>query len=130
MVEVLLIDACVYLERRRGRRIFLDYRENPGEGEIDFSKLGKEAFDYLSQAGACFGRPIDRLRHMNLPAVEFYQSRGVDLEQEPLEIALCAQHNNGVASCRCLVADQYQRSFCGWERSAEHMAYTGQEEAL
>ena len=32
---------------------------------------------------------------MNAPAVEFYQERGVDLTREPLEIALCAQHNNG-----------------------------------
>ena len=32
---------------------------------------------------------------MNLPAVEFYRDKGVDLETEPLEISLCAQHNNG-----------------------------------
>jgi len=32
---------------------------------------------------------------MNQPAVDFYRDRKVDLENEPLEIALCAQHNNG-----------------------------------
>ena len=118
-----LIDACVYLERRRGRRIFLDYRENPGEGEIDFSKLGKEAFDYLSQAGACFGRPIDRLRHMNLPAVEFYRSRGVDLEQEPLEIALCAQHNNGGLLVDAWWQTNIKGFFAAGEVSGTHGVY-------
>ena len=32
---------------------------------------------------------------MNAPAVESYRKRGVDLEKAPLEISLCAQHNNG-----------------------------------
>ena len=32
---------------------------------------------------------------MNHPAVDFYRSKGVDLEHEMLEIAVCAQHNNG-----------------------------------
>jgi succinate dehydrogenase/fumarate reductase flavoprotein subunit len=41
------------------------------------------------------GTPIGRLSHMNAPAVELYASRGVDLRSQMLEIALCAQHNNG-----------------------------------
>ena len=32
---------------------------------------------------------------MNLPAVQLYLGKGVDLEKEMLEIALSAQHNNG-----------------------------------
>jgi len=32
---------------------------------------------------------------MNMPAYDLYLSKGVDLEKEMLEIALCAQHNNG-----------------------------------
>ena len=32
---------------------------------------------------------------MNPPAVEIYQEHGIDLHKEPLEIAVCAQHNNG-----------------------------------
>ena len=32
---------------------------------------------------------------MNMPAYDLYLNKGVDLEKEMLEIALCAQHNNG-----------------------------------
>jgi succinate dehydrogenase/fumarate reductase flavoprotein subunit len=32
---------------------------------------------------------------MNTPAIEIYKENGIDLYTEPLEIAVCAQHNNG-----------------------------------
>ncbi len=32
---------------------------------------------------------------MNPPAVDLYTAHGIDLGREPLEIAVCAQHNNG-----------------------------------
>ena len=47
------------------------------------------------KAGATQGLPIDRLRHMNPPAIEIYAENGIDLTREPLEIAVCAQHLNG-----------------------------------
>ncbi len=91
-----LIDLIVYTESKvKNRRIFLDYRENPLGGDFSFDCLGEEAHEYLRKTGALFGKPIDRLNHMNAPAVEFYRSKGVDLATEMLEIALCAQHNNG-----------------------------------
>lgn len=91
-----LIDLLVYQESQiKGRRVFLDFRKNPGEDEIDFHELSEEAFEYLSRAGACFGTPIERLSHMNGPAVEFFLGKGVNLNTEMLEIAVCAQHNNG-----------------------------------
>jgi succinate dehydrogenase/fumarate reductase flavoprotein subunit len=39
--------------------------------------------------------PLARLKKMNPPAIELYRSHGIDLAREPLEIAVCAQHNNG-----------------------------------
>lgn len=84
-----------------GRRVFLDFRTNPGgRAEIDYSALTDEARAYLEKAGACFGTPLQRLRKMNEPAVDFYAGKGVDLAEEMLEIALCAQHNNGGAAFR------------------------------
>ena len=118
-----LIDICVYLEQNRGRRIFLDYRKNPLEEKIAFERLIPEAFSYLSQAGACFGTPIDRLRHMNPLAVEFYRSRGVDLEKEPLEIALCAQHNNGGLSVDAWWQTNLKGFFAAGEVSGTHGVY-------
>ena len=92
-----VIDLLVYRERViLGRRVYLDYRKNPfGLESLDYHQLTAEAEAYLKKAGACFGLPIDRLRHMNGPAVELYRSKGVALEEEMLEIALCAQHHNG-----------------------------------
>ncbi|MCH3918387.1 MAG: FAD-binding protein [Spirochaetia bacterium] len=90
-----LIDLLVYQETLRGRRVFLDFRSNPGNVPVDFSLLSAEARAYLEKAGVCFGTPVERLGKMNAPALDFYASRGVDLSRQPLEVALCAQHNNG-----------------------------------
>jgi succinate dehydrogenase/fumarate reductase flavoprotein subunit len=95
-----LIDILVYNETVvKGRRVFLDYMKNPslrgcGE-ELDFALLGEEAYKYLENSGALFGTPIARLEKMNKPAIELYKNNGIDLYTEYLEIAVCAQHNNG-----------------------------------
>ena len=90
-----LIDVLVYQEYLKGRRVFLDYRSNPAGGRFRFDDLDQEAYRYLQRAGACFGTPYQRLCHMNQPAADFYAERGVNLEEVPLEVAVCAQHNNG-----------------------------------
>ncbi|PLR76762.1 oxidoreductase [Bacillus sp. V3-13] len=95
-----IIDILVYNERVvKGRRVFMDFRSNPeGDdriGAFTFNDLEPEASEYLERSGALFGTPIERLEKMNKLAIEFYQSRGIDLYKEPLEIAVCSQHNNG-----------------------------------
>ncbi|MGN1163356.1 MAG: FAD-binding protein, partial [Candidatus Ornithospirochaeta sp.] len=90
-----IIDILVYLETKKGRRVYLDYTKDPLGGNFDFSSLSTEAYSYLEKAGALVEKPIERLRIMNSPAISFYHDKGVDLEKEPLEISLCAQHNNG-----------------------------------
>lgn len=92
-----VIDLLVYRENvLLGRRVFLDFRRNPyGYDELPYDTLTEEAREYLEKAGACFGNPLERLLHMNEPAYDLYLSKGVDLRTEMLEIALCAQHNNG-----------------------------------
>ena len=93
-----LIDLLVYIERElRGRRVFMDFRINPdgGTGRPDVEAQHPEVREYLSQSGAWADRPIDRLRLLNEPAVTLYRDHGIRLESEPLEIAVCVQHNNG-----------------------------------
>lgn len=95
-----LIDVLVYIETQvNGRRVFMDFRENPqGDqqiGELKFDDLAPEAFQYLKQSAALFGTPIERLAQMNPLAIELYARNGIDIRQEPLEVAVCAQHNNG-----------------------------------
>ncbi|MDO5566147.1 MAG: FAD-binding protein, partial [Planctomycetia bacterium] len=89
-----LIDLIVYYETVvRGRRVFLDFRSNP-DG-MKFDELAPEAYEYLEKSDALFGTPLERLRHMNPGAVQLYLDHGIDLASEPLEIAVCSQHNNG-----------------------------------
>jgi succinate dehydrogenase/fumarate reductase flavoprotein subunit len=89
-----LVDILVYIESvERGRRVFLDFRTNPAG--FDFGRLGAEAAEYLRKSGATAGTPFDRLRTMNPGAIQLYRDHGIDLEREMLEVAVCAQHNNG-----------------------------------
>jgi succinate dehydrogenase/fumarate reductase flavoprotein subunit len=95
-----LIDILVYQETvLKGRRVFLDFRRNPGGGgkiaEFDFKLLNPEALTYLERSRALLSTPIQRLARMNPPAIEIYREHGIELNTEPLEIGLCAQHNNG-----------------------------------
>ncbi|MBQ7573284.1 MAG: FAD-binding protein [Clostridia bacterium] len=91
-----LIDVLVYNEISvKGRRVWLDFRKNPSALKSDFTNVGKVCYEYLKNSQSLFGTPIERLKHMNTPAIELYQKHGIDIEQEMLEIAVCAQHNNG-----------------------------------
>jgi len=91
-----LIDILVHQEiHQKGRRVFLDFLHNPALLHDDFSNLGKEAYTYLAQSGAFQATPIERLAHLNQPAIDLYKNNGIDLTCEMLEIAVCAQHNNG-----------------------------------
>ncbi|MEG0047736.1 MAG: FAD-binding protein [Clostridia bacterium] len=119
-----LIDLLVYQEVcLRGRRVFLDYRENPLNEPINFSSLSQEAFRYLENAGACFGTPIERLCHMNQPAAAFFKEHGVDLETKRIEIALCAQHNNGGLDIDCWWQTSVAGLFAVGEVGASHGVY-------
>lgn len=119
-----IIDILVYIEScLKDRRVFLDFRSNPGGSDINFSELSPEAYDYLSKADACFGTPIDRLLHMNAPAVSFYMDKGVDLKNELLEIALCAQHNNGGLAIDCWWQTNIEGFFAAGEVSGSHGVY-------
>lgn len=118
-----IIDILVYLERCKGRRVFLDYRQNPVGGDIPYAELTPDAYEYLRRAGACFGTPLERLEHMNAPAVEFYRDKGVDLAVEPLEISLCAQHNNGGLGIDRWWQTNLHGFFAAGEVAASHGVY-------
>jgi succinate dehydrogenase/fumarate reductase flavoprotein subunit len=87
------IDMAIYHERQKNRRIFMDYTVNPSC--FDFNILSSDAYNYLHNSDALLNTPIERLIKMNEPAYLLYKSHGIDLMTEPLEINVCAQHNNG-----------------------------------
>jgi len=95
-----IVDILVFNETQvKGRRVFMDFTRNPTcatrDGSFDFGLLNEESHTYLKNSGALFGTPIERLAHMNQPAIDLYKNNGIDLTCELLEIAVCAQHNNG-----------------------------------
>jgi len=96
-----IIDILVYNETQiKGRRVWMDFLHNPtrcckSNGELDFNLCNEETRTYLEKSNALFGKPIDRLAHMNPPAIQLYKDNGIDLHTEMLEVAVCAQHNNG-----------------------------------
>lgn len=120
-----LIDLAVHQETHvRGRRVWMDFLHNPagapGWDAFALDKLGPEALDYLRKTGATRGLPIDRLRHMNQPAIDIYAENGIDLAREPLEIAVCAQHNNGGFSVDKWWQSSVRRTFVIGEMAGTH----------
>ena len=115
-----LIDILVYQETvLKRRRVFLDFRRNPVAGDklegFDFHLLAPEALNYLRRSDALLATPIQRLAKMNAPAIAVYKDHGIDLAAEPLEIGLCAQHNNGGF-----------RGNVWWESSISHLFPVGE----
>ena len=94
-----LIDLLVFKEREeKGRRVFIDFRRNASWNGKDIfmpEKLDSEVYNYLFNSGALQSSPAERLISMNNPAMELYRDNGIELSSEPLEIGICAQHNNG-----------------------------------
>ena len=94
------IDLLVKQQTDLGRRVYLDYRQNP-QGYAP-QALGAEARDYLARCGALAGEtPLARLRAINAPAIELYRAHGIDLSREMLEVRVCAQHHNGGLGVDC-----------------------------
>lgn len=95
-----LLDLLIYREiELLGREVYMDFRENlSGDFRIgDFSplQLEQEAAYYWEQSGLTGKTPIERLEQLNPGAIDLYKDHNIDLYGEPLQIAVCSQHNNG-----------------------------------
>ncbi len=90
------VDLLVYNESVvKGRTVYMDFTKEPTGLENGFDRLDQTAYEYLKNSNALVSLPIERLKIMNKGAIELYKSHGIDIEKEPLKIAVCAQHNNG-----------------------------------
>ena len=118
-----IIDILVYLEQCKGRRVFLDFTKDPLNGDFEFTELSKEAYDYIEKGKALVKTPIERLKIMNQPAIDFYNDKGVDIEHEMLEISLCAQHNNGGLDIDCWWKTNVDSLYAVGEVAASHGVY-------
>lgn len=87
------IDILVLKEINKGNKVYLDYINNPSG--FDINKLPQIVYEYLKKCNSLNIAPIQRLLNMNNKAYELYLNNNIDLKKEFLQIAVCAQHNNG-----------------------------------
>ena len=85
------VDLAVHGENEKGRRVYLDFTQDPSGME----RLGSEARAYLDACGAHQATPYLRLLHMNPAAAKLYADHGIDLSRQRAEVRVCAQHHNG-----------------------------------
>ncbi|MFW5803577.1 MAG: FAD-binding protein [Verrucomicrobiota bacterium] len=118
-----IVDILVYIETvLKGRRVFMDFRENPQD--FSFDELSDEARDYLTNSDALLDTPIARLQKMNPNAIQLYLDHDIDVRNEPLEIAVCAQHNNGgLAGNAWWESENIRHLFPVGEVNGSHGAY-------
>jgi succinate dehydrogenase/fumarate reductase flavoprotein subunit len=102
----------------------MDFLHNPvgeqGWDEFSIDGLGEEALEYLEKTGAKQELPIDRLRHMNQPAIDIYSENNIDLTAKPLEIAVCSQHMNGGFAVNKWWESSIPRTFVIGEMAGTH----------
>jgi succinate dehydrogenase/fumarate reductase flavoprotein subunit len=119
-----LIDVLVFNETQKDRRVFMDFRKNPvGNSKMKpfaVEDLEEEALAYLRKTGALQKMPIERLAHMNQPAIDIYAEHNIDLWSEPLEISVCAQHNNGGFAVNHWWQSNIPRTFVVGEMAGTH----------
>ncbi len=143
------VDLAVHAERLKGRRVYLDYAHDPAGLDAGFTLLGSEAREYLARSGCLVPTPIERLRRMNPQSVQLYRSHGIDLADQLLPIAVCAQHCNGGLAVDANWRTSIEGLYCageaagtfgiarpggsalnstqvGAQRAAEHIAYAAQ----
>lgn len=94
-----LIDILVDSEiNTKKRKVYLDFTRNPSalnREEFTLEGIDPVAWSYLNKSCALKGTPYERLKALNRPAIELYLDHNIDLSSEYLQIAVCAQHNNG-----------------------------------
>ncbi|MEG1608230.1 MAG: FAD-binding protein, partial [Clostridia bacterium] len=87
------IDLLVLQQIAQGNKVYLDFTENPSG--YNFDNLCNEAKQYLIDADSVNGAPFERLQKLNAKAIDVFKSHNIDLSIQRLQIAVCAQHNNG-----------------------------------
>lgn len=120
------IDLLVYHEmHEKGRQVWMDFRHNPlwnGE-EMQFDSFDPLVISYLEKSGARLSTPVERLGALNQPALDLYQTKGVQLGQEALPIGVCAQHGNGGITGDIWWESRIQNLFAVGEANGSHGVY-------
>ena len=104
-----VIDFAVYIEKSKGRKVYLDYMSNPEclslDKFYDLDKSDRNAVFSLLSKPDIESRPYERLMKINFASYNIFYDNGIDLKRTPVEINICAEHLNGG-----LVRDIYSES--------------------
>ena len=96
-----VIDIALYKEWRAGRRTYLDFGYNPRGFRFDWLTEENQARyrrEMTSDRGAAARDklPLERLKEINQPSIDWFKEYGIDLDKGDLiEVAACAQHFQG-----------------------------------
>jgi len=96
-----LIDVAIYKEVIEGKRVFLDFSQNPKN--FYFNKLTQDLKDYyFKEQSKNIGEkkrrvnPLNRLREINPEIIQWFKKRCIDIESgDKVEIAPAIQHFQG-----------------------------------
>ncbi len=101
-----LIDIAVFKEIMKGKRVYLDFSQNPREfsfemlNEVNRDRYASELNQPISDEQRNSG-PLARLREINPDSIQWLKDNGIDLEKdEMIEIAPSAQHFQGGVKIR------------------------------
>lgn len=96
-----VIDIALYKEWRAGRKTYLDFGRNPDGFKFEWLTAENQA-RYKREMGMDLGNeirnksPLERLREINQPSINWFGEYGISLENGDLiEVAACAQHFQG-----------------------------------
>lgn len=87
----------------------MDFTREPAGFSLGL--LSAEAHDYLASSSALVGTPVNRLSAMNRRAVELFDAHGTDLYSQPVELDVCAQHNNGGFTADILINFLHRKNY-------------------
>ena len=95
-----LIDLLVYRKRYSAAAAFswtfaAIPKVTPGLASLTSPTWRKRRICTYTNRVPSLAHPSSGCSTMNSMAIELYRQHGIDLTAEPLEIAVCAQHNNG-----------------------------------
>ena len=101
-----IIDIAVSREMMKGRKVYLDYSENPAG--FEFGDLREDIVErYKSEIAAGLGEearrssPLKRLQEINPPSIEWLKERGINLTAgDMVEVAPAVQHFQGGVKIR------------------------------
>ena len=129
-----VIDFAIYIEKSKGRKVYLDYFSNHSQfNSENLNKLkkggGNSVLSLFSEQEIKY-KPYERLIKLNFDAYKLFYDNGIDLRKTPVEINICAEHLNGGLSRDIHSESNIRRFFPVGESAATFGVYAPRGSSL